>query len=394
MPVGDAVRSAYAAGSCLLPVRADGTKAPDVSGWKQFLSTRPTVTDMQAWDFGSRVGFGIVAGPVSGYRECWDFDTAEVFEAFIEAAHACGLGALVERIRQGYEDTTPGGGRRWIVQYPESVEWKDCTLARRPGLENEPKVKTLIELPTFAILAPSNGATHPSGRPYVRLSGDFATIANYAIEEREALYELARSFDQMPKREAHQSRKPISSDLSGGVRPGDDFNRRAAWPDILSDWTEVYSRDETTYLCRPGKRHGISASLNLGGSDLLYVFTSSTAFDPDKSYSKFAAYAVLHHGADFSKAAKALVRQGYGSRSMAEADPAPVKATTTGPIDLAALLTMLITWVRRYVVVTDAQAVAIVLWAAHTHAIEAADCTPYLQVTSATTRISDLAMVL
>ncbi|MBI2187322.1 MAG: DUF3631 domain-containing protein [Acidobacteria bacterium] len=50
------------------------------------------------------------------------------------------------------------------------------------------------------------------------------------------------------------------------------------------------------------------------------------------------------------------------------------------------LLTHLVTWIRCYVVVTDHQAVAIVLWAAHTHVIDAFDCTPYLQVTSATKR--------
>lgn len=53
---------------------------------------------------------------------------------------------------------------------------------------------------------------------------------------------------------------------------------------------------------------------------------------------------------------------------------------------LDALLTTLVVWVRRYVVVTDAQAVAITLWIAHTHAIDAFDCTPYLQITSATKR--------
>lgn len=50
------------------------------------------------------------------------------------------------------------------------------------------------------------------------------------------------------------------------------------------------------------------------------------------------------------------------------------------------LLVTLITFVRRYVVVTDAQAVAIGLWCAHTHAIDAFDCTPYMQIASATKR--------
>ena len=41
--------------------------------------------------------------------------------------------------------------------------------------------------------------------------------------------------------------------------------------------------------------HGVSATTNLGGHDRLYVFTSSTPFEPETSYSKFAAFAVLNH---------------------------------------------------------------------------------------------------
>ena len=65
-------------------------------------------------------------------------------------------------------------------------------------------------------------------------------------------------------------------------------------------------------------------------------------------------------------------------------DTAEVGASPQVGIDLGDLLTNLVTWVRRFVVVSDTQAVAIVLWVAHSHAFEAADCTPYLQITSAT----------
>lgn len=41
---------------------------------------------------------------------------------------------------------------------------------------------------------------------------------------------------------------------------------------------------------------------------------------------------------------------------------------------------------RKYVVLTDDQTLVVALWVAHTHAIDAADCTPYLQITSATKR--------
>lgn len=43
-------------------------------------------------------------------------------------------------------------------------------------------------------------------------------------------------------------------------------------------------------------------------------------------------------------------------------------------------------FICKYVVVTDDQAVALALWVAHTHFIAAAECTPYLQITSATKR--------
>ena len=195
----DAARAAYAAGLCTLPVKNDGTKRPDVGAWAAYLKTPPTPADLCAWNFENREGLGIVAGPVSGYRECWDYDAADVFDEFVDAAAAAGLGAVVERIRAGYEDQTPGGGRRWLVSHPADVEWKDCTLARRPGRDGEPAVKTLIELPTFAIVAPSHGRTHPSGRPYVRVTGSFDTIASYTADERTALLALARSFDAMPK---------------------------------------------------------------------------------------------------------------------------------------------------------------------------------------------------
>jgi hypothetical protein len=61
-------------------------------------------------------------------------------------------------------------------------------------------------------------------------------------------------------------------------------------------------------------------------------------------------------------------------------------ATPEPPVDLAALLHEIMAWVRRYVVLTVEQAVAVVLWVAHTHALDAADCTPYLQIGSATKR--------
>jgi hypothetical protein len=296
---------------------------------------------MREFDFPRRSGFGVVSGAVSQHRECWDFDDYETYLAFRDAAQQCGLGAVVQRIIDGFENETPSGGRRWIVSYPPTVEMRDQTLARRPGREGEPKVKTLIELPTFAIVAPSNGRTHPSGKAYRQLSGTFETIAEYTLEERTALLALARSFDSMPKREYEP--KPSQMRVTSELRPGDRFNQQASWSDVLPDWTEVGRRGDTIYLCRPGKTHGISATINALGTDRLHVFTSSTIFEADSSYSKFSAHALLHHGGDFSKAALALAKQGYGEPDVA---PPPASAEPIAPSTVAQTIDTFRRWLH------------------------------------------------
>lgn len=51
--------------------------------------------------------------------------------------------------------------------------------------------------------------------------------------------------------------------------------------------------------------------------------------------------------------------------------------------DIAELLLAIYSFVRRFVALSEAQAVVISLWVAHSHAIEGADATPYLAITSA-----------
>jgi len=318
MTVLAAVRLAVRAGLSILPVAGDGSKRPAVPTWREFQTRRPSPAELTAFAFETHEGYGMIAGASSGC-EAWDFDCAETYAAYLAAADACGLAEVLERIRGGYEDRTPGGGRRWIVRLPAGAVFADTTLARRPGRSGESSIKTLIELPTFAILAPSNGATHPSGRPYVRISGDFEMIASYTAEERAALVSLARSFDAMPAKASYtsQSRAQTAAD---DRRPGDAYNARSSWPELLEPrgWAAVYEREGVTYWRRPGKVFGISATTNHAGSDLLWVFSSSTAFEPDRSYDRFGAYAVLEHGGDFERAARAIVSTSKRSRSRTE----------------------------------------------------------------------------
>jgi hypothetical protein len=73
----------------------------------------------------------------------------------------------------------------------------------------------------------------------------------------------------MPRREhlpqaATTSRRRATA--ADDLKPGEDFNARASWPEILSDWTLVYERNGVQYLRRPEKTHGISATINALGT--------------------------------------------------------------------------------------------------------------------------------
>lgn len=339
-PVLEAAREACAAGLCIVPPAEDGTKRPfpDSTGrWDSFKTRRPSREELRGW-YPGRTGLGVIAGAVSGRTECWDFDELPTYEAFVTAARELGLEEVVQRIEAGYCDDTPGDGVRWLVHYDEAVEREPggrVVLARRPGRDAEPKVVTLIELPAFNIVAPTNGHVHPSGRPYVRRSGGFGTISSYTSAERGAMIALARSFDAMP--EATVVREPSADRGSGGTRPGDVWATRTSWSDILGPhgWTKVFTRGKTTYWRRPEKAHGWSATTGHTAADTLAVFSTSTVFDEvtstKKTYSKFAAFAELEHRGDFSAAAKALAAQGYGEPARAPEAERPSKPAYTGP---------------------------------------------------------------
>ena len=278
---------------------------------------------------------------MSGNVECFEFDDRAAYDAFRTAALGIGLGPLVDRLERGYCEDTPNGGIHWLYRCVEIGG--NTKLAQRPTRPDEQKdehdrIKVLIETRGeggFVITAPSNGTVHPTGRAYALRSGGFASIDTITSDERRALFQLARSFDQMPRqqRRERREREPVAD----GDRPGDDFAARVSWAEILepAGWRHLYDHGDTAYWQRPGKDGpGPSATVNHAGTDLFYVFSTSTPFDDECSVTKFGAYTVLNHGGDFSAAAKALAAQGYGKALPGvQQDLAHTNVGPSGPSD-------------------------------------------------------------
>ena len=101
---------------------------------------------------------------------------------------------------------------------------------------------------------------------------------------------------------------PAPTLAAGDDRPGDWFNQHGDIEAVLTEhgWIHTGTDHEgETYWRRPGKPHGThSATLGFAGTRNLYVFSSNaTPFEPNTSYSPFAALAHLIYGGDFSATA-------------------------------------------------------------------------------------------
>lgn len=305
-------------GISVVPVATDGSKRPGISSWKEYQERRPRTDELMTW-FADSQGVGVICGAVSGNLEMIELEGRAVAEKLHielkELATSSGLGDVWARLNDGYVEMTPSGGLHWLYRI-DGVVPGNTKLARRPGQGD--KIDVLAETRGeggFVIVAPTGGTCHPSGGAWTMLAGSPKSIPTLTVAERNQLHSLFATFDSVPKIEF------VTDDLvakGGNLTPGDDYNAKVTWEQILEPlgWKKVYTNKAgVTSWRRPGKNEGISATTNHAGTDKFYVFSSSTIFDPERSYSKFAVFTQVEHQGNFSEAAKALRAQGYGQQS-------------------------------------------------------------------------------
>jgi len=295
--------SAVESGISVVPPAQDGSKRPGVGSWAQYQRSRASQEQVADWYSNGRTGVGWVCGEISGGLEVLDFDDRSAWAEYQRLAKEAGLGSLLDRVSLGYLEHSPNGAH---------LAYRCSEIAGNTKLAQSKDRKSLIETRGeggFIIVAPSCGGVNPKGA-YVLQFGGPPLIATITPDERRALHDLACMLDEQikPTEDRRQSAKTDSD------RPGDDYNAHASWSEVLEPhgWVKVSSRLGVVSWRRPDKDHGISATTNHADSDLLYVFSSSTRFEPNRGYSKFSAYTILNHGGDFREASKDLALRGFG----------------------------------------------------------------------------------
>lgn len=325
-----------AAGCSVVPALLDGSKRPD-GVWLEYQEHPPTTDQIVHW-FSNDVGIGLICGQVSGNLEMTELEGRAVDEGLYDRVtdlfEAAGLVELWNKLTlTGYAESTPSGGIHILYRVDGLAVPGNTKLANRPARDDElrdDEREVLRKKPDkvfsrclaetrgeggFVVVAPTPGIGHESGQPWVTLIGSPATLPTITAEEREQLHRILRSLDQMPAPAPVRAPQPKLS-FGDGATPGDDFGAKTDWEDILvpHGWRPISRVGDERYWCRPGKASGISATTNHQGTDTLKVFSSSTEFDTEGTYSKFAAYAVLEHGGDMTAAARHLGGLGYGDQ--------------------------------------------------------------------------------
>lgn len=292
-------------GIACIPVKPD--KRPIVA-WKEFQRRLPTEDELRKWFGRPETGIAIVAGGESGI-ECEDFDekyARGILERFSRRSEEVGLDYLLgDLLRQ----RTPSGGYH-LVWRCSGKRIGNEKLASRPANAEEQasgaRELTMIETRGeggYFLIAPSAG--------YVLEQGDWSAIPLISEDDRDALLSLARSFDERLAPDEHPEPHHHTPTPGGELTPGDDYDAKADVPSLLKAHGWKPCGPSGKYWTRPGKTKGISATWDVVPGRL-FVFTSSSQFEPNHAYRPWHIYAVLECGGDFSRAAFELRRQGFG----------------------------------------------------------------------------------
>lgn len=364
-------------GVSVVPIHANRTKRPAVR-WAEYQITIPTLNQVNEWwGNGAPYGLALICGAVSSGLEMTEIEgracDGDSLTQIANYMDELGVGDLWDLLNgpNGYSEMSPSGGLHLLYRINDHEVPGNTKIARRPATDEElaenplDKLKVLAETRGeggYVIVAPTPGSCHPSGEAWVMINGRYGDLPVITWEERCLLHEaLARALDF-----SYQA-KPLTSDISPlspapltasdnplpsptppatslapslPLTPGDHFEQVTDWADILEPhgWILNSRVGQERHWTRPGKnpRDGSSATTGRAQDrDRLYVFSSSTVFEPEIPYTKFGAYALLNFGGNHNAAASELSRRGFGSKTGmgTELDIFHPELAPTEPID-------------------------------------------------------------
>ena len=309
-----------------IPIALDGSKRPAVTTWKPYQTQQTNSTERYQWFEQRRYGIGIVCGSVSGNLLVMDFDRdaeqsypewiQQVREQMPELADQL---AVVKTPRPGYhvwltcDDELPGPQ---VLAYTAPEPRVSATGEPETDADGSPILApgVLVEIRSTGnyVIAPgSPPAVHPSGKLYTWHQNGPDSIPRVSSSQLDTLLNLARQLTRYTPEHVSKA-ETVGTQYQGEPRPGDVYNEQTDLLELLHQhgWQDHHTAGDVVHITRPGKRTSDGTSGTVGalrspkGKPLLYVFSSAASpFNANQTYDAFAAYTLLEHQGDYSRAA-------------------------------------------------------------------------------------------
>lgn len=296
----------------VMPIKSDG-KNPTLDTWTPY---KLKLIDKKTFIKGvERGGDGLAV--ICGYNDIEVIDVDCKYDL---------TGKLWDNLRESIYEHLPevldslivktvGGG--YHIYYKCETKEGNKKLASRPTTETEKlsnskeNVKVLIETREFGgyVCAPPTVG-------YKVVSGSIENIIVITKEQRETLFNICRSFDEVPKKVEIIKNKEDKGLYSNENSPFKDFDKRGDAITILQQhgWTVTRVCGERIFMLRPGDTKSKTSGNFHTGLNVFYVFTSSSEFEPNKGYGPASIYVILECNGNPKVAYRKLLDEGYGEK--------------------------------------------------------------------------------
>ena len=299
----------------VIPTKED--KTPALHKWLHYQSQRMHQEGVDFLFTGANVkGLAIICGAISGSLEVIDVDTKHDT-----------TGALWSDLRGLIEDNLPELYKRLVIAQTKSggyhIYYRCSSIAGNLKLATKLNREVLIETRGeggYVIAPPTPKYSYIQGEP-----GDIPTITP---EEREILFSISKSFNELEEVKPKVNNTPSTTYNSLGLGPFEDYNERGDVIGLLESkgWTVVNQQGQRINLLRPGSTDSKTSGNYHTGLKVLRVFSSSTEFNPDKGYSPAMVFSLLECNEDNKLSYRRLLELGYGERYNGEPfNPTQVK---------------------------------------------------------------------
>jgi hypothetical protein len=286
-------------GLSVIPINQD--KSPALRSWKPYQLEKANVDDIGIL-FRDVHGIAIVCGEVSGGLEVIDVDTKHdstntLWREFSSKIPEELFSKLV------VAQTRSGGYHLY---------YRCATIGRNnPDLARNNQRESLIETRGeggYVLAYPSSG--------YGFIQGDLGSIPSILEADREELFNIARSFNQIEVIVKPTKAITTTKASSYSISPFDDYNQRGDVIALLESkgWNVVGEQGDRIILLRPGQTDSKTSGNFHNELRVLKVFSSSTEFDTERAYNPSQVFSILEGNLDNKQTYEKLLELGYGER--------------------------------------------------------------------------------